>query len=93
MKLYFSTRQIPTLSSLPLTKRLEKIEEANKKMSKPEVWFLNLLKLLILIPIFIFILQISSNWTALLWAILVTLAYPLLLKPIQYGLCAKYISN
>jgi hypothetical protein len=91
IKLYFSTKNIPSLSNLTLTERLERIQQAQTKLSKPEVWFLNLLKLIILVPIFIFILQISDNWIAIVWAVIVALAYPILLRPFQYGLCAKYL--
>lgn len=93
IKLYFSTKSIPKLSHLPLTERLEKMQQAQGKLQKPEVWFLNLLKLIILVPIFIFILQVNDNWLAIGWAILVALIYPLLLRPFQYGLCAKYIQD
>lgn len=64
---------------------------AQKKLIGPEKLFLNILKMLIVIPIFIFIIQIATNWVAILWALLVTLLYPMLVKPVQYGLCAKYI--
>ena len=50
-----------------------------------------MLKMLVVIPVFIFIIQIATNWMAILWALLVTLLYPMLVKPVQYGLCAKYI--
>jgi hypothetical protein len=33
----------------------------------------------------------ATNWMAIVWALLVTLLYPILVKPVQYGLCAKYI--
>jgi putative effector of murein hydrolase LrgA (UPF0299 family) len=69
------------------------MQQAQGKLQKPEVWFLNLLKLIILVPIFIFILQVNDNWLAIGWAILVALIYPLLLRPFQYGLCAKYIQD
>jgi len=91
MKLYFSTKNIPQLQHLPLTQRLAAMQIAQKKLIGPEKLFLNILKMLIVIPIFIFIIQIATNWVAILWALLVTLLYPMLVKPVQYGLCAKYI--
>jgi hypothetical protein len=91
MKLYFSTRQIPQLQDMPLIERLEHINLAQKKLIGPEKLLLNVLKLCILIPIFVFILQSSDNWFALVWALLVALIYPIILKPISYGICAKYI--
>jgi hypothetical protein len=91
MKLYFSTRQIPQLQDMSLVERLEQINLAQKKLIGPEKLLLNVLKLCILIPVFVFILQSSDSWFSLVWALLVALLYPILLKPIQYGICAKYI--
>jgi hypothetical protein len=91
MKLYFSTKKIPQLQHLPLTQRLAAIQLAQGKLIGPEKLFLNVLKMLIVIPVFIFIIQMATNWMAIFWALLVTLLYPVLVKPVQYGLCAKYI--
>lgn len=91
MKLYFSTKQIPQLQHLTLTQRLASIQLAYSKLIGPEKLLLNVLKMLIVIPVFIFIIQTATNWMAIIWALLVTLIYPILVKPIQYGLCAKYI--
>jgi hypothetical protein len=46
---------------------------------------------LVVIPVFTFIIQTSTNWMAIVWALLVTLLYPAVVKPLQYALCAKYI--
>lgn len=91
MPLYFSTKTIPQLQHLPLTERLAAIQIAQNKLIGPEKLFLNILKMLIVIPVFIFIIQIATNWMAIFWALLITLLYPMLVKPVQYGLCAKYI--
>ncbi|MBT0585066.1 DUF6170 family protein [Alteromonas oceanisediminis] len=91
MKLYFSTRQIPPLRDLPLKERMAALEQAAFKMTVPERSLLNVLKLLVIVPVFIFILQSTDDWTALLWAALVFLTYPLFVKPLQYSLSAKYL--
>jgi len=91
MKLYFSTKKIPQLQHLPLTQRLQAMQLAQGKLIGPEKLFLNVLKMLVVIPVFIFIIQMATNWMAIIWALLVTLLYPMLVKPVQYGLCAKYI--
>ncbi|MDF2177498.1 DUF6170 family protein [Aliiglaciecola sp. CAU 1673] len=93
MKFYFSTRQIPALRHLPLTQRLQQVQLAQAKLTGPEKLLLNVLKLVILIPIFVLILRSGQEWTSLLWAFLVATAFPLLLKPLQYGLCNKYLSS
>ena len=66
---------------------------AQGKLTGPEKLLLNLLKMLIVIPVFILIIQTTTNWTAIVWALLVTLLYPVLVKPVQYGLCVKYIPH
>jgi hypothetical protein len=91
MKLYFSTKHIPQLQHLSLTERLEAMQMAQKKLIGPEKLCLNVLKMLVVIPVFILIIQTATNWMAIFWALLVTLLYPMLVKPVQYGLCAKYI--
>jgi hypothetical protein len=91
MKLYFSTKSIPKLQALGLTARLKAIQKAEKRLTGPEKLLLNLLKLCIVVPIFIFIIQVSENWLAIIWALFITLLYPLLVKPIHLGLVEKYI--
>jgi hypothetical protein len=91
MKLYFSTKHIPQLQHLPLTQRLAALQLAQSKLIGPEKLFLNVLKMLVVIPVFILIIQMATNWMAIFWALIVTLLYPVLVKPMQYGLCAKYI--
>jgi hypothetical protein len=91
MKLYFSTKHIPQLQHLSLTQRLAALQLAQSKLIGPEKLFLNVLKMLVVIPVFILIIQMATNWMAIVWALLVTLLYPVLVKPVQYGLCAKYI--
>lgn len=75
-----------------MSQRLEELKSAENKLTPPEKLLLNVCKLLIIVPVFVFILQASENWYAILWALLFTLAYPLLLKPFQYSMCAKYLT-
>ncbi|GGF74850.1 DUF6170 family protein [Alteromonas lipolytica] len=93
MKLYFSTRNIPQLQGLSLAERMQRLERAAKKLTVPEKTFLNLLKLLVIIPAFSFLLRIASDWTSLLWALLIFLLYPLVVKPVQYSLSTKYLAS
>ncbi|MDU0356128.1 DUF6170 family protein [Paraglaciecola aquimarina] len=93
MTLYFSTKKIPQLQHLTLPQRLEALQIAERKLTGPEKLLLNILKLLVVIPVFVLIIQISTNWMAIFWALLVTLLYPLIIKPVHHGLCVKYIPN
>ncbi|TAP35026.1 DUF6170 family protein [Alteromonas sp. KUL49] len=91
MTFYFSTRHIPALKGLPLTERVKRLHSASKQLSVPEKTLLNVLKLLVIVPAFAFILQTANNWTSILWAGLVFLCYPLIVKPIQHSISAKYL--
>lgn len=91
MKFYFTTRQIPGLSQLPLNERLQLLDSAARKLTVPEKTILNVLKLLVIVPVFVLVLQTANDWRALLWAGLIILLYPLFVKPVQYSLSAKYI--
>jgi len=93
MTFYFSTRNIPALQGLPLAERARLLDQASKRLSVPEKTLLNVLKLLVIVPVFAFILQTATDWTSLLWAFVVFLLYPLVIKPIQYSICAKYIAQ
>jgi hypothetical protein len=93
VKIYTSTKKIPQLADKPLTERMALLEEASRKMTVPEKTLLNVLKLLVIVPVFALILQVADNWLTLLWAALILLLYPLLIKPIQYSLSAKYLKS
>ena len=67
------------------------MENAAKCLTTPEKTLLNLLKLLVIVPVFVLIIRTANDWHSLLWALVVFLLYPLIVKPIQYSLCAKYV--
>ncbi|NVK55653.1 MAG: hypothetical protein HWE26_08570 [Alteromonadaceae bacterium] len=91
MNFYLSTRDIPALKGLPLTERVKRLDNAAKRLTVPEKTLLNILKLLVFVPVFALILHTATSWTSLIWAFVVFLLYPLLVKPIQYSMSAKYI--
>lgn len=93
MQFYFSTRNIPGLSGLPLAERMRLLERAAKKLTVPEKTVLNILKLLVIVPAFTLLLRVATDWTSLLWALLVFLLYPIIVKPVQYSLSAKYLES
>lgn len=93
MAFYFSTKQIPQLTDLPLTERIRLLDKAAKKLTIPEKTILNILKLLVIVPAFALVLRTSDDWTSILWALAIFVCYPLIIKPIQYSLCAKYLPN
>lgn len=93
MKIYTSTKNIPGLEGLSVTERMAKLEMAANKMSIPEKTLLNIIKLFVIVPVFVFLLRVVDDWWSLVWAALILLLYPLLVKPLQYSLSAKYIKS
>ncbi|BDX07700.1 DUF6170 family protein [Planctobacterium marinum] len=91
MKFYFTHRSIPELANLSLEERLRALQEANQKLTPPERLLLNLLKLLVLVPVFALLLRSGEDWTVLGWAALVVLIYPLIVRPIQFNMSRKYL--
>ncbi len=91
MKLHFTSKHIPGLEKLSIQDRLGIIAKANKRLSGPEKLFLNILKLLIITPIFV-LLTGQFGWIITIAGILIcVLLFPAMLRPIQLALCAKYI--
>lgn len=93
MKFYFTHRSIPELANLSLEERLRALQLANQKLTPPERLLLNLLKLLVLVPIFALLLRSGDDWTVLGWAALVILIYPLIIRPIQFNMSRKYLKQ
>jgi hypothetical protein len=93
LKIYTSTKNIPGLEQLSVTDRMAALETAASRMTIPEKTLLNIIKLLVIVPLFALLLRVVENWWALAWAGLVLLLYPLFVKPLQYSLCAKYIKQ
>ena len=93
MKFYLTTRSIPGLAGLPLAERMRRLERAAKKLTVPEKTILNILKLLVIVRAFALLLRVAADWTSLLWALLVFLLYPIIMKPVQYSLSAKYLES
>lgn len=76
-----------------MTERMAQLQKASNRMSAPEKFLLNLLKLFILLPAFILIFRTFGDWYAMSGALLIFLLYPLILKPVQYSICAKYLAG
>ncbi|MFW8590337.1 DUF6170 family protein [Glaciecola sp. 2405UD65-10] len=91
MKIYTSTKKIPGLESLSVTERMALLEQASNRISVPEKTFLNIIKLFVIVPVFVFLLRVATDWWSLAWAALILLLYPIIVKPLQYSLSAKYI--
>jgi len=91
LKIYTSTKKIPGLENASLTERLSALEDAGKRVTVPEKTILNVLKLLVLVPVFVLVLRTGEDFMSLVWAAIILMLYPILVKPIQYSLSAKYL--
>lgn len=91
MKIYTSSKQVPGLQSLPLTERLALMEKACQRLTVPEKTLMNVLKLLVIVPVFVLILRVQQDWVSLIWAALVLALYPIFINPMKYSLAAKYV--
>lgn len=91
MKIYTSTKKIPGLENMSMTDRMSVLEQASNRMTVPEKTMLNIVKLLVIVPVFALLLRVVESWWSLAWAALILLLYPLFVKPMQYSLSAKYI--
>ncbi|MDP4982781.1 DUF6170 family protein [Pseudoalteromonas tunicata] len=81
--IYFTSRNIPTLQGLKFTQRADIIKIALSYLSTPQKTILNILKLLIITPLFLVLASVDS-WYVLLYLIGVGLSYPLITNPLSY---------
>ena len=93
MNLYFTTRQLPGLEDLSTTARLQVLTSVNDRLTKPEKLFLNILKLLLIIPVFVLFTGQYSIPTVLIGLSICTVLYPAVLRPIHLGIIAKYVDH
>lgn len=93
MKIYFTARQVPGLESLSTTARLNVLAAVNDRLTKPEKLFLNILKLLLIIPIFVLFTGQYPLDTILIGLAICISLYPLVLRPVHLGITAKYVEK
>lgn len=92
MAIYFSSNKIPALHAFSLHQRQAILTLAQAKLSAPEKFILNILKLLLLIPPFLFIANLQG--LALIGALVIVLfAYFILLRPIMLYFSQKHLDK
>ncbi len=90
MTIYFSSKNIPELSRYSIKERQEILAKAMLKLTVPEKLTLNLLKLMMLIPPFLFLAR--QEWGNFVFtATLVLLMHFFIIKPIRYFICRKHL--
>jgi hypothetical protein len=92
MTIYFSSNKIPELTPYNIQQRQVILAIAQTKLSAPEKFVLNVIKLMLLIPPFLFIANLQGLAVlASLAAVLI--AYFLLLRPIMLIFSVKHLNN
>ena len=92
MTIYFSSNKIPALREFSLHQRQAILTLAQGKLSAPEKFILNLIKLSLLIPPFLFIANLQGLALAASIAV-VLVAYFLLLRPIMLFFTQKHLDK
>ena len=80
MTLYFTAKSIPALANYSVKERQEIINKAANKLTAPEKLIINLIKLSILVPMFLFIVWLDG-WLIALPVILALVAYFFVYRP------------
>ena len=84
--LYWNSRSIPELNELNFRDRMSVLRKATGQLPTPKKLVLNLLKLLVLIPLFLAIARSGSFVEAIAWCGLLLLIYPLVTRPVTFAL-------
>jgi uncharacterized protein DUF6170 len=90
MVIYFSSNNIPALKTLTLKQKRQAISAAEAKLSAPEKLIINLLKLLIIVPMFLYLTWLDG-WQLALPVIAAMSAYFLLYRPVFLGVINKHL--
>jgi hypothetical protein len=85
---YLNSQRIPELHGLTFAQRMAVIRKAADNLTTPVKVGLNLVKLLILVPLFLLIAR-ADGWMIAAYVLLLLFAYPLIIRPITFALCRK----
>jgi len=87
--LFFNSKNIPELAGLNFAERMDVIRRATDMLPVPTKITLNIVKLLILIPLFLLIAR-STGWDIAAYAVLLVVLYPLIMRPLTFALSRRY---
>ena len=88
--LYLNSQSIPELAGLNFSQRMQVIRQAADKLPVPTKITLNIIKLLVLVPLFLLIAR-ADGWAIAGYIVLLVLVYPLITRPITFALCRKQL--
>lgn len=83
--LYWNSRSIPELNELNFRDRMSVLRRATDQLPTPKKLVLNLLKLVVLIPLFLAIARSGSLLEGFGWCVLLILLYPLATRPVTFA--------
>ncbi|REL34911.1 DUF6170 family protein [Thalassotalea euphylliae] len=90
MKLFFSSKDIPELADKNIQERNESIYKASLKLTVPQKLILNLIKLVLLVPPFIYLAR--QEWGTLLGVVVISsLCYVSVFRPISFTFMRKHL--
>lgn len=92
MAIYFSSNKIPTLQDFSLHQRQAILTLAQAMFSAPEKFILNIIKLSLLLPPFIFIANLQGLALAASIAVVLS-AYFIILRPIMLFFSQKHLDK
>jgi hypothetical protein len=90
--MYFTSRNIPGLEGLKYTQRAQIVRLALSYLSVPQKTILNIIKLILLTPIFLILAKIDS-WEILIYLLIVGFCYPLITTPITLYFAKQHIAK
>ncbi|NQZ22337.1 MAG: hypothetical protein HRT53_09795 [Colwellia sp.] len=91
MAFIFSTNKLPELENFTLMQRQQILALALNKLTAPEKFILNILKLLMLVPPFLFLAQLEGIFFVFsLFGVLAI--YFILLRPVSLLFTRKYLT-
>ena len=86
--LYLNSQKIPELAGLSFPQRMAVIRGAADKLPVPTKITLNIVKLLVLVPLFLLIAR-AEGWAIAGYIVLLLVAYPAITRPLTFALCRK----
>ncbi|MEH8015860.1 DUF6170 family protein [Rheinheimera muenzenbergensis] len=92
--LYLNSQNIPELAGLNFAQRMQVIRQAADKLPVPTKITLNIIKLLILFPLFLLLARAFLNddgWVIAGYSLLLIIGYPLITRPLTFALCRKQL--
>lgn len=90
--IFFNSKNIPELAGLNFAQRMEVVRQAANLLPVPTKITLNIIKLLILTPLFLLMAR-SSGWYIVGYAVLLIVLYPAITRPLTFALCRKHFAK